>query len=296
MSIFLETNHLLGRKPSDVGEVAKMRDAGFGAVFCNIGDYPPDEWEGVRDQAKAAGIRCGPWLRTADANTIFDPDRLLFLIDTADSWDWAPLICNSEKEIDHTGADLTRFIAEELGDRDAAISVEVRPFGAVDWKPLAGYPILPQNFPAETGLMDSDDTIRMNWWAAGAQCVVITYGSYRGMTAAQFDRLCPYGVYTADDCGNNFAAWASLGKCSPCRDNGGGGGDQDVTVIGHQDGIVAEYNALRDLDPTKTILAKTGGKWAELSTIADIPLEKWKAWDKAQRRAQILKDDHDQEA
>jgi hypothetical protein len=220
----------------------------------------------------------------------------MYLIDTADEWDWAPLICNSEKEIDHSGSALTQFIRTEIGDRDAAISVEVRPFGDVDWKPLAGYPILPQNFPAETGIGDSDDTIRMNWYAAGATCVVITYGSYAGMHPGQFARLSPYGVYTADDCGNDFEAWGSLGKCAPCRDNGGdGGGGVDMTLIGNQDGIVAEYNALRDLDPSKTILAKQGNKWPDLSTIADIPLDKWKAWDKGQRRSQILKDDHDEE-
>lgn len=295
MSIFLETNHILGRKPSDVGEVAKMRDAGFGAVFCNIGDYEPDEWEGVRQQAKAAGMKCGPWLRTADAQTVFDPDRLLYLIDTADAWDWAPLICNSEKEIDHSGSGLTQFIATELGDRDAAISVEVRPFGAVDWKPLAGYPILPQNFPNETGIGDSDDTIRMNWWAAGVHCVVITYGSYRGMTAAQFDRLSPFGVYTADDCGNDFAPWAPLGKCSPCRDNGGGGED-DMTLIGKQHGVTAIANMHRDDHPEKTLLMRgPDGKWPPLSTLADISLDKWKAIDKWERSETILVEDHDRE-
>jgi hypothetical protein len=279
MSVFLETNHLLGRKPSDVGEVAKMRDAGFGAIFCNVGDYPADEWGGVREQAKAAGIRCGPWLRTADANTIFDPDRLLYLIDTADEWDWAPLVCNSEKEIDHTGADLTRFIAQEIGDRDAAISTEVRPFGAVDWKPLAGYAFLPQNFPAETGIMDSDATIRMNWYAAGAVCVAITYGSYAGMRPADFERLTPYGVYTADDCGNDFQAWAPRGSCSPCRENGGG---DDMTLIGSQHGITAMANVWREQWPDKT---KPNRKPDDLST--------WGAIDKIERTLLTLAEDHD---
>ena len=95
---------------------------------------------------------------------------------------------------------------------------------------MAGYPILPQKFPAETGNYDSDETIRMNWYAAGVQCVVITYGSYGGMRPVDFERLDPYGVYTADDCGNNFAAWQSLGKCAPCRDNGQDGGGDDTVA------------------------------------------------------------------
>ena len=155
VSIFLETNHLMARKPSDAGDPVAMKNAGFGALFCNVGDYPASDWIPLRDRAWNVGMKCGPWLRTADAHTVFDPRRLSDLIDIADAWNWAPLICNSEKEIDNTYDDLTGYIAEELGDRDAAISVEVRPFGNVDWKPLAGYPILPQKFPAETGNYDS---------------------------------------------------------------------------------------------------------------------------------------------
>ena len=64
-------------------------------------------------------------------------------------------------------------------------------------------------------------------------------------------------------------------------------------LIGHQDGIAAEYNRLRDLDPGGTLLTKQGGKWPSLETIETIPLEQWKAYDKAERRARILKDDHD---
>ena len=66
------------------------------------------------------------------------------------------------------------------------------------------------------------------------------------------------------------------------------------TVIGSQHGVVAEYNALRDLDPTKTLLKKVGGKWEDLSTLNSVPLSSWKAWDKAQRTKTILVNDHDQ--
>jgi len=73
--------------------------------------------------------------------------------------------------------------------------------------------------------------------------------------------------------------------------------DNDVQVIGAQDGIVAEYNRLRDLDPGGTLLVRDAkGKWPSISTLDGIPLEQWKAYDKAERRARILKDDHDAEA
>ena len=283
MSVFLQTNHLFLRNPrGGVEGVAEMAAAGFGAIFCNVDPdaYEPDEWQTVRDRARANGVACGPWLRTADAGHVFDPDRLLYLIDVADSWNWAPLICNSEKEIDHTGAALTQFIADEIGDRVAAISTEVRPFGAVDWTPLAKYPILPQNFPAETGIYDTDDAIRSNWYAAGARCVAITYGAYHGMRPIDFARLCPYGVYTGDDCGNDYAPWASLGTVEPCRDNGGS--DELMTLIGNQHGITAMTEVWRETWPEKT---KPNRKPEDLST--------WGAIDKIERTLLILAEDHD---
>lgn len=280
-SVFVTTNHLLGRKPSDVGDPAAMKRAGFGSLFCNIGDYPAAEWEGVRQGAAAAGLVCGPWLRTQGANGEFDPNRLDLLIDTADAWGWKPLVVNAEKEIDYTGDDLTGYIADQVGDRDAAVSTEVRPFGAVDWRPLEYLPVLPQNFPAETGIGDTDDAIRANWQAAGMRCVVITYGSYRGMTGAQFARLSPYGVYTADDCGNDFMSWQPLGEHDPCASSQSGG--DHMETIGNQHGISAMAEVWRAQWPDKT---KPNRKPEDLST--------WGAIDKLERTLTILARDHDE--
>jgi hypothetical protein len=67
-----------------------------------------------------------------------------------------------------------------------------------------------------------------------------------------------------------------------------------MTLIGYNDGIAAEYNRLRDMDPGGTILKKDSkGKWLPLSSLDSVPLDDWKAYDKAERRARILKDDHD---
>lgn len=238
MSVFLETNHLFGRKPSDVGDPMGMFNAGFKAFFCNIGDYPPEEWEPIRDRALAIGMVCGPWLRTAGADHKFSRDRLRFLIDVADMWD-SPLIVNSETELKNSGDALTSLIAFNLGDRDAAISMEIRPFWDVDWTPLAKYPILPQKFPAEQAIKDTDTMIRENWWNHGMKCVVITYGSYHGMQAVDFERLEPFGVYTADDCQNNFMPWQSLGDVAVCKGEDIEPPEEIMAKIGSQHGITA---------------------------------------------------------
>jgi len=63
--------------------------------------------------------------------------------------------------------------------------------------------------------------------------------------------------------------------------------------IGPQDGITAEMNRLRDLDPGGTKLVKgADGKWLKLDQLT-IPLDAWGAIDKLQRTLQILHDDHD---
>ena len=66
-----------------------------------------------------------------------------------------------------------------------------------------------------------------------------------------------------------------------------------MTEIGYQNGIVAGVNGLRDLDPSKTLLKKSGGKWPSIDTLAGIPLDQWKAWDKMERAFTILVHDHD---
>ena len=63
--------------------------------------------------------------------------------------------------------------------------------------------------------------------------------------------------------------------------------------IGYQHGIVAGLNGLRDLDPSKTLLKKSGGKWPSIETLAAIPIDQWKAWDKMERAFTILVYDHD---
>lgn len=192
-----------------------MRDAGFGAIFCNIGDFDPAEWQLVRQRATAAGVTCGPWLRTTDGSNTFRPDLLAKLIGCADAWH-APLIVNSEIELKGTHGEITSFIDAQLGARDAAMSVEAWPFDNVEWFHLAKRPVLPQLFRGEVPNLPAEQALRDIWHAYGVECCVLTFGSYRGSTPHDYDMLTPFGVFTADDCGGNYAAWAARGTAQSC--------------------------------------------------------------------------------
>jgi hypothetical protein len=66
--------------------------------------------------------------------------------------------------------------------------------------------------------------------------------------------------------------------------------------IGYQDGITAMMNRLRTMDPDGTIVKKqSDGKWPKepLEQIKNIPVDQWKAYDKAERAFSILAADHD---
>lgn len=269
-----------------------MKAAGFGGVFCNIGDASgPDKWSVVRNAARDQGMFCGPWLRTADAYNEFDVGRLQFLIDTADAWA-SPFIVNCEKEIDFSGDDITSYIAGQVEEREAAISMEQMPFGAVDWGPVSHLPVLPQKFPAETGRGETTEQIREAWWNAGMQCVYMTFGSYAGRygdpDASWYVLDAPYSIYTGDDCGYDYAAWAPVSHAyEGCRGipppDGG-----DMEKIGTQNGIEATFNRLRTLDPAGSNPA------FDPKNPTAIPLDQMKAYDKWFRTMTILAEDHDE--
>lgn len=217
MSVFLQRNHLVLRAPdgSD-GNVAAMAAASFRAIFVNVRDFEPAAWDTIRARARDAGVACGPWARTAQGGSgAWDEEMLQELVRVADEWQ-SPLIVDSEKELDYSGDTLTRHIADVLGDRDYGMSVEAWPFSSVDWTPLADVPFLPQIFPAESEPSKDPDGCRTQWQKAGVRCVVFCFGAYAGQTPAMFDRLEPYGVYTADDMSGAYAAWSPLGTGEPC--------------------------------------------------------------------------------
>lgn len=291
-SVFTQRNHLFGRNPrGGITDFELMAEAGFGILLANVGDFDPSEWQEHRDGCARVGMLCCPWLRTADANGVWDDGKLIRLIDIADDW-CTPLVVNSESELDQSGATLTSLIAERVGDRDAALSSLAWPMNSVDWTPVANLPALPQLFTAEGGsaVQDPDGCI-WQWHERGVCCVVPTLGSYGGQGPDTIPNLrcSPFGVYTADDMGQDYASWCAYGTHEPCWDGG-----EDVTIIGTQHGITAAVNRMRTLDPKGTLLVQgTDGKWPPLNAIEDVPIDKWKAYDKLERTLSILREDHD---
>lgn len=281
-SIFLETNHLFLRNPrGGVEDIAAMQRAGFGAIFCNIGDHEPSEWALIRKRASDIGVVCGPWLRTAEGDNIFSRMKLDYLINVADTWN-SPLIVNSESELKGSGSGFTEFIAARVGDRDAAISVECWPFANVHWVPLAGYPFLPQIFPVEAPAAREPEACREEWYKYGAECVVFTFGAYGSQRPSQYNRLTPYGVYSADDCAGYFVAWSAAGEHDPCKPGEPVDPEEDMQLIGDQHGISAMANIFRQQWPDKT-----GKPNPDDHTT-------WKAIDKWERAQLMLVKDHDE--
>jgi len=266
-----------------------MADAGFTAIFCNVGDNPPEAWATVREEAQHYGVVCGPWLRTTDSSGAFRPEFLDSLIRVADEWG-TPFICNSEQEINNTGTECTPLINEMCQGHDWALSTEPWPYAGTEWSCIEA-PVLPQLFGIEWAA-DEDVTLEQ-WFTRGVKCVIPTYGAYNGGQPEWYERLSPYGVYTADDCANDYASWAPLGVYTADRCGGGPIPDPGGGLIGSQDGITAAMNRLRDMDPKGTKLKKgADGKWPSIDTLEDIPLDQWKAYDKLERTLRILKEAH----
>jgi hypothetical protein len=247
MSIFLDTNHLFLRDPQGgPGNIANMKAAGFGAIFCNIGDFLLSDWDHIRERARIAGVVCGPWLRTTTVSNTFSMDKFNYLISTADQWG-SPFIVNSEVELKGSGVQLTSMIAERVGDRDVAISMEAWPFWDVDWKPVGHIPMLPQIFPVESEAAKRPDDCKEQWHKFGVKCVVFTFGSYRTQKPTDYKLLSPYGVYTADDCNDDFQPWRPTGEGSPCKPLNITipPGEINVAEIGTSHGITAFMKWLR---------------------------------------------------
>ena len=293
MSAFKECFLFLRNPRGGVEDLDKMQAAGFRGVFCNIGDHTPAEWETVvRPRALERGMFCGPWARTQGSDGGFSEQILAAIIQCAMRWQ-SPLVVNSEAELKGTGDRWTKEIVAACEGFDAALSVEPWPFDNVEWWPLGDkMPVLPQVF-GDLGFFDPI-SVRDQWWAYGVNCCFPTFGTYGAVAPTQYPLTAPYSLYTADDCGTNYAAWKPTGSgYVGCQQTvAPPTPEDDMGVIGNADGIAATFNRLRDLDPLGTLLQKQGNKWPSIETLEQ-PVEEWKAYDKAQRSLQILVDDHD---
>lgn len=179
-------------------------------LFLNVRDNAPSMWDTVRQRATAANLFVGPWGRTMKAGGEFDPNMLNMLVNTADAWGAAPLIVNAESELKGSGSDLTSYIAKMVNWRQAAISMEPRPYANVQWTPVAHLPVLPQIFPSEQSVSYEPIAIRNEWWTYGVKCVYPTFGAYGGMKPSDFKLQAPYSLYPGDALMASYSleAWA----------------------------------------------------------------------------------------
>jgi hypothetical protein len=301
MSAFQQCFLFLRNPNGGVEDLARMKAAGFGGVFCNIRDYPVEAWEDVIvPRAQEQGMFCGPWARTNDENNNFDPDVLDAIIYCADDWH-SPLVVNSESEVKASGSEITKEIAAAIGARDGAVSMEPWPFADVDWTPLRDIPVLPQIFTDYADAATRPYDCKAGWHEYGVKCVYFTFGSYGTQEPDHYDLKAPYSIYTGDDCGYDYAAWSptSTGYVG-CVDQPTPipptNGDDDMQKIGSQHGVTAAVNRLRTNDPEGTLLVPDAkGKWPPLETIAGTSMDRWKAYDKLERSLLILVQDHDEQ-
>jgi hypothetical protein len=266
-----------------------MKAAGFSAIFCNVGDFPPPDWEIIRENAAKAAVICGPWLRVAEGGEgEFDAERLSLLLDIADAWE-APYIVNAESELKDSGSELTSYIAQLCGQDDWALSMEPWPFATVDWTPIKK-PVLPQIFGPSWG-EDCADAVA-EWHRCGVRCVVPTFGTYSGWQPILYDLLAPFGLYTADDCGNNFAPWSATGTWDPCEPlptNGGDMADNAIPPISPNEIIGTEHGITALVD----WLQKQPGMPIRTSSYNPQKPGTWPWPERLERALKILVADHD---
>lgn len=211
VSVFKTKCFMFLRDPhGGVEDLDRMQAAGFDAVFCNIGDHDPAEWEAiVRPRALQRGMACGPWLRTTAPDGSFSRDKVETLVACAERWA-SPFIVNSESELQGTGESETTWLRDRLAGYDWALSMEPQPFDNVAWWPLKDVPVLPQ-YSSAYGYSGDPSANRDLWQAYGVDCAFPTFGTFGAMRPADYVLKAPYSLYTADDCGGDYAAWSPTG-------------------------------------------------------------------------------------
>lgn len=190
--------------------VVTQKAAGFSGMFVNVRDYDPSRWDRLRSLCKNAGMFCGPWARMTKPDGSFDMDMLNKLITIADDWK-QPFIVNAEDELAGTGATFTDAIAQAVGDRDAAISMQPWLFNppSVDWTKIAHLPMLlqifpigsPKVFPEGSVVMKQAADCQQHAWDCGIKCVYFTFGTYDDMSPNLYDLKTPYSLFTGNEVG-----------------------------------------------------------------------------------------------
>lgn len=208
MSVFGTNFYFLNQPGGEIEHLPEMKAVGkISGVFCNIGDYTPESWATIRNQASQQGMFCGVWLRTQVAdNGPFSESKLAYLIQVADEWQ-QPLIVNSERELDGTGNSCTKLIAQYVGNRDGAVSMEAWLYNAVDWSPLANLPMLLQISPGYSAPSQKPYDCKAHAHLHGIKAVYFTFGTFGGQEPKDYDLKEPYSLYHANASAPNWSAW-----------------------------------------------------------------------------------------
>ena len=211
------TNGAFLRNPrGGVEDVAEMKAAGIAWLALNVGDDQHwDDWQVVRDRADAAGVAVLPWARVRTMIELHD------LMETADVFS-SRVIANIENEFETVlpPAKVAALLADytlQSHALDAAISTVGWVYNAVDYSPLANYPVLLQLFPqdmkrdpAELEQIQADCVKHAR--ERGFVHVGITAQTYGAAEPSWYAYMngTPRSYFTGDDIGaTNWAAWGS---------------------------------------------------------------------------------------
>ncbi len=206
-----------------VEDVSEMAAAGFEWLALNVGDHDADEWATVRGRAAAADVVCLPWARLGVPDlghtTATARAKLELLVEAADAWgDGNPLlVANVETEVkppELGGIISPAEVAEGIGDRPAAVSSEAWTY-AMEWGPLAAYPLLLQVFPADNRwaveeIAERQEECVRRARAYGFRHVGTTFQAYAGARPEWYDLSgTAWSLYAGDDVGaGSWSGWA----------------------------------------------------------------------------------------
>jgi len=200
MSIFDQAGVYARDPQGGVEHVQELLDAGFRWYAFNVGDHAVSDWQTVIDRCRTLGMPVFPW------QFVRSDDDVRALCEIARGQFGGRVIVNAEKPLDegHVTAVTIRDATEGM---DAAVSVEPRPFGNVDWTILSERVIQMQLFPQENESSKDPRARRLDYLAAGCKRADFMLGMHDETPASFPARQFGYSVYTVDDMGLNCAAW-----------------------------------------------------------------------------------------
>lgn len=288
---------------------------------------PPNELQAWLARTRSYGLHVTPWgwcnasdIARAEDEGRYHAERAIAM-GFRDEW-----IANMEHPYDAGGnssspkyempaayAEGFTEAAKRAGVTFKALAITTTPFFGSSMAELAfaGWVTMPQAFSGDYAPATVDACVEhmqdWGWPPALIRPLVQVYKSANGQRPPVqpfLDDSAANGVgvvpYIVEQCMDDTARLQALAPATfrppsgaaPIPPPDGG----DVQPIGSQDGVTASCNRLRDMDPAGTLLKKSGSKWPSIDTLAAMPLDQWKAYDKLERALKILVTDHDEMA